>query len=438
MKIYIETMGCPKNISDSQRAKGYLLEANYEIVSTPEDANCVMVNTCGFIDDAKKESIDKIFELANTKEEKAKLIVSGCLSQRYGQELYEEMPEVDCFIGVNEYEKLPGILDEMMITGERILKNDGEAEKVLEKVNRSLEENPYTATIKISEGCNNFCTYCIIPKIRGKFRSKREEDIIAEAKELASNGCKELILIGQDLTYYGKDLYGEFTLSKLLKKVCKIEGIEWIRLMYCYEDKITDELIETIATEDKICKYIDIPIQHSSDKVLKEMNRKSNRAEIVEVLNKLKTQIPNMHIRTTLITGFPGENEDDYLDLLDFIESQEFQRLGAFAYSKEEGTVAAKRIDQIPEEIKLERLDGIMRRQQEISLRKNEEKIGKEYKVLIDEIEEDGTYIGRTEYDAPEIDNTVIFTSTKKHNIGEFVNVEIIDAYDYDLVGKEI
>lgn len=431
-------MGCPKNVNDSNRAKSILIKNGHKITENIKEAEGIIVNTCGFIDDAKRESIEKIFELADNKEKKTKLIVSGCLSQRYGEELYEEMPEVDCFVGVNEYDNLPEILEKLEKDDIRILKNDSKEEEVLPISSRALEENPYSATLKISEGCNNFCTYCIIPKIRGKFRSKREEDIIKEAEELASLGCKELILIAQDLTYYGKDLYGEYNLPKLLRKLCKVDGIRWIRLMYCYEDKITDELIKTIKEEDKICKYIDIPIQHSSDKVLREMNRKSDRKEICDVLGKLKANIPDMHIRTTLITGFPGETEEDFDDLLSFIEDEKFQRLGAFAYSREEGTVAAKREDQIPEKIKQERLDAIMRRQNEISLMHNREKIGKVFDILIDSIEDDGTFVGRSQYDAPEIDNACLFTSNKKHNIGDMVKVEIIDAYDYDLVGKEI
>ena len=303
---------------------------------------------------------------------------------------------------------------------------------------RKLDENPYTATIKIAEGCNNICAYCIIPKIRGKYRSKREEDIIREAEMLAKAGCKELILIAQDVTYYGKDLYGEYRLAQLLRKLCRIEGIVWIRLMYCYEDRITDELIETIASEEKICNYLDIPIQHASNHVLKAMNRRSTAASIDQTVKNLKKSIPDIHIRTTLIVGFPGETEEDYEELIDFVERERFARLGVFAYSQEENTAAGEMENQIDEEIKEQRLDGIMRRQLDISLELNREKIGSTLEVLVEEEDAAGSYIGRTRYDAPEIDNSVIFTSDRKHRPGDIVMVLIDDAFDYDLVGREV
>ena len=436
-KIYIETLGCPKNLNDSQVAAGILEDAGNVIVENPEDADFIMVNTCGFINDAKKESIDKIFEMADIKEKDTKLIVSGCLSQRYGEDLYEEMPEVDCFLGVNEYERLPEILEELSEAEDRVLLTNSCDLDYLERSIRKLEDNPYTATLKIAEGCNNSCAYCIIPKIRGHYRSKREEDILAEARELAAAGCKELILIAQDVTYYGMDLYGEYRLAKLLKKLCKIDGIEWIRLMYCYEDKITDELIETIAEEDKICNYLDIPIQHGSDAVLEAMNRNSTAKSIDELLAKLKKAIPDVHIRTTLIVGFPGETEEDYDTLIEFVEKERFARLGVFAYSQEENTVAGEMENQIDEEVKAQRLDGIMRRQLDISLELNKEKVGRTLEVMVDEKDLDGSYIGRTRYDAPEIDNSVLFTSERELKPGDIVMVKIIDAYDYDLVGKE-
>ena len=278
----------------------------------------------------------------------------------------------------------------------------------------------------------------MIPSIRGGYRSKTEEDIIAEAEELAKAGCKELILIAQDVTNYGVDLYGEYRLPKLLRKLCKTEGIEWIRLMYCYEDRITDELIEVMATEPKICKYIDIPIQHSSDAVLKAMLRRSTETSIKETISKLRERVPDIHIRTTLIVGFPGETEKDYEKLLDFVQEMRFSRLGVFAYSQEENTVAGEMENQIDEAVKAERLDGIMRRQLEISLELNKEKIGKTLKVLVEEKDEDGSYIGRSEFDAPEIDNSVLFTSTRDLKAGDMVNVLIEDAFDYDLVGREV
>lgn len=432
MKIFIETLGCPKNFNDSEVAAGILEENNHIIVNAPEEADVILVNTCGFINDAKTESIERIFDMAQYKEEGKKLIVSGCLSKRYGAELYEEMPEVDLFIGVDEYEKLPELLSEL---DTRKVDVSGCPGAVLKSQPRKLPEHPYSATIKIAEGCNNICAYCIIPKIRGKYRSKREEDILREAQELADAGCKELILIAQDVTYYGKDLYGEYRLAKLLKKLCRIEGIRWIRLMYCYEDRITDELIEVMAEEEKICNYLDIPIQHASDRVLRAMNRRSTAASIDDTLRRLTAAIPDIHVRTTLIVGFPGETEEDFEQLVEFVEREKFARLGVFTYSQEENTAAGEMENQIDEELKDERLDAIMRRQIDISLAWNREKVGKIFEVLVEERDEDGSYIGRTRYDAPEIDNSVIFTSEQELSAGDIVNVKITDAFDYDLVG---
>lgn len=432
MKIFIETLGCPKNFNDSEVAAGILEENNHIIVNAPEEADVILVNTCGFINDAKTESIERIFDMAQYKEEGKKLIVSGCLSKRYGAELYEEMPEVDLFIGVDEYEKLPELLSEL---DTRKVDVSGCPGVVLKSQPRKLPEHPYSATIKIAEGCNNICAYCIIPKIRGKYRSKREEDILREAQELADAGCKELILIAQDVTYYGKDLYGEYRLAKLLKKLCRIEGIRWIRLMYCYEDRITDELIEVMAEEEKICNYLDIPIQHASDRVLRAMNRRSTAASIDDTLRRLTAAIPDIHVRTTLIVGFPGETEEDFEQLVEFVEREKFARLGVFTYSQEENTAAGEMENQIDEELKDERLDAIMRRQIDISLAWNREKVGKIFEVLVEERDEDGSYIGRTRYDAPEIDNSVIFTSEQELSAGDIVNVKITDAFDYDLVG---
>lgn len=440
MKINIQTLGCMKNINDSQQAGAILESFGHKIIDNPSDADIIIVNTCGFIDDAKRESIDRILSMARIKDtnKKRKLVVSGCLSQRYVEELTEEMPEVDCFVGVNEYEKLPQIL-ERVYDGERISIARAYDHGPLKHFERKLPENPYSMHIKIAEGCNNGCAYCIIPKIRGPFRSLPIEDIIEEAKKLAKAGCKELVLIAQDLTYYGKDLYGDFVLPDLLRQLCKVEGIKWIRLMYCYQERITDELIDVLASEEKICKYIDIPLQHSSDKVLKLMRRRTTQADIQATIDKLREKIPDIHIRTTLIVGFPGENDEDFDNLYDFVELNKFERLGVFKYSREEGTAAAKMPEQVDEELKEERLDAIMNLQMGISLESNKAKIGRIMPVIIDEIEEDG-YVGRTQYDAFEIDNSVIFPAkeNKAYKIGDIVNVRIIDAYDYDLVGEEV
>jgi ribosomal protein S12 methylthiotransferase len=438
MKIYFDTLGCPKNFNDSEMAMGLMEQKGHAIVGSADEADVIVVNTCGFINDAKKESIDEIFTMAQYKEQGKKLIVSGCLAQRYADELFEEMPEVDGFIGVNEYERLPELVSSLDSNAERFKVIDPCNLEDLEIKARKLPENPYSATLKIAEGCDNVCAYCVIPKIRGPYRSRSRESILEEAESLAKAGCRELILIAQDVTYYGLDLYGRLELPRLLKELCKIDGIEWIRLMYCYEDRITDELIKTMASEDKICNYIDIPIQHASDRILKSMNRRSTAKSLDETLGKLRAAMKDIHIRTTLIVGFPGETDEDYDKLIDFVEKQKFARLGVFAYSKEEGTPAAEMDDQIDDKVKAERLDGVMMRQMEISLELNRSKIGKIVEVMVDEKDDDGSYIGRTRYDAPEIDNSVIFVPLNDHKPGDIVNVLIEDAFDYDLEGREV
>lgn len=435
MRIYIETLGCPKNFNDSELAAGILTNAGHNIVENSENADIIIVNTCGFINDAKKESIGKIFEFADRGDKI--LIVSGCLSKRYADELFDEMPEVDIFIGVNEYEKLPEIIDTYK-NEERVKMVEEYSGQDMDPANRIYEKAGYTATLKISEGCDNRCAYCIIPSIRGKYRSRKIESIIKEAEALAEAGVKELILIGQDVTAYGKDIYGKYNLNELVEKLCRIDGIRWIRLMYCYEDRITDDLIETIAQEEKVCNYIDIPLQHCSDSVLKGMKRRSTKKSIMTTIKKLRKRIPDIAIRTTLITGFPGETDEDFDELYDFVEEMKFQRLGVFAYSMEEGTLAAEMKNQIDENIKEERKDAVMRIQMEISGENNKALIGREMEVLIEEQDEEGVYLGRTQYDAPEIDNAVMVETDKKHKPGDFITVKIIDAYDYDIVGREI
>lgn len=438
MKVYFNTLGCPKNINDSEIAMGNLEEKGFTIVDSPDEADAIIVNTCGFIEDAKKESIDEIFNMAAYKEKNKKLVISGCLVQRYADELYKEIPEANGFIGVNDYDKLPKLLEELEKSNERFLENSSCDLSEGEVKIRHLTENPYTSYLKIAEGCDNICSYCIIPEIRGPYRSRTIKNVIEEAEMLSKSGCKELILIAQDLTYYGIDNYGKPMLSTLLRKLCKVEGIEWIRLLYCYEERIDDELIRTIASEDKICNYIDIPIQHASDKILDNMNRATTNESLYRTLSKLRSQIPDIHIRTTLIVGFPGETEEDFNILSDFVSDQKFSRLGVFTYSREEGTAAATMDNQIPEDIKQERLDCIMMKQMEISLAGNRKKIGKTLDVIVDSMEEEGVYSGRTRYDAPEIDNSVVFTSNSVHKPGDIVPVEILEAYDYDLEGREV
>ena len=434
MKIYFDTLGCPKNFYDTDAAK-YLLETEgYTMTDDPEDSDVIIVNTCGFIDDAKRESIQRILELADSKEDKQKLVVSGCLPKRFASDLKEEMPEVDLFIGVNEYGRLPELLKEMPETKVDISET---YDSFLPFLKRDLGEHPYTATLKIAEGCDNRCAYCAIPYIRGGYRSKKKEDVLEEARYLASSGVKELILIAEDLTNYGTDIYDSYRLADLLRELVKVDGIEWIRLMYCYEDRITDDLISVMAKEPKICHYIDVPIQHSSDKVLKEMRRRSTGESIRTTMAKLRKAMPDITIRTTLIVGFPGETDEDFADLMDFVRTQKFQRLGVFSYSQEEGTPAGDREDQIPEDIKQERLDMVMMAQMEISNEHNAALVGRTLKVMVDSSEEDGSYVGRTMYDAPEIDDSVLFTSRRDLRPGDIVNVLIEDAFDYDLTGIE-
>jgi len=437
MKIYIETLGCPKNVNDSEMAAGILEVNGHEIINSPDDADVIIVNTCGFINDAKKESIEKIFEMSDFKSKEGMLVVSGCLSQRYGEELYKDMPEVDLFIGVNEYERLPELIA-LHENGARLKEISMNEKEYKELKYRKKLANGYTSTIKISEGCNNVCAYCVIPQIRGSYRSRKMEAIIEEAGLLAKDGCKELVLIAQDVTTYGIDLYNDYMLPELLRELCKIEKIRWIRLMYCYEDKITDKLIQVIKEEDKICNYLDIPLQHCNDNILKAMNRRSTNASIRNTIGKLKKEIPDIHIRTTFITGFPGETKEEFDELHEFVETMEFNRLGVFAYSREENTPASKMKGQVRSDIKEKRKDALMRLQLEISLKQNIEKINKVFEVMVDEIDEDGSYVGRTRYDAPEIDNSVIFTSKKSLEPGDIVKVKITDAFDYDLVGMEV
>lgn len=434
MKIFIETLGCEKNTADSESAAGILCRSGHELVSSPEDADAIMVNTCGFINDAKEQSIDRIFDMSRCKKDDALLIVSGCLAQRYGDQLFKQLPEADIFLGVNDYAKLPEILanHEAGVREKYLSTYD---KTYIETGFRKRTEPAYSASIKIAEGCDNVCAYCVIPAIRGPYRSRRKEDIVAEARHLAEDGCRELIVIAQDVSAYGLDLYGRLCLPELLEELCGIEELRWIRLMYCYEDKITDELISVMAAQEKICHYIDIPIQHASDSVLSAMNRHSTRESICDTIARLRKAMPDIHIRTTLIAGLPGETKEDFQTLCDFVEELRFERLGVFAYSKEEGTAAAEMKGQVREQTKQKRRETIMALQCEISLEKNREMIGKTIEVLVEERDGDGSYIGRSQYDAPEIDNSVIFTSNRELRPGDFVRVRVTDAFDYDLTG---
>jgi ribosomal protein S12 methylthiotransferase len=431
MKVLIKTLGCEKNTVDSENAMALLAQTGCEEAEDVREADVLIVNTCGFIHDAKQQSIETIFDLIREKRKGQKLIVTGCLSQRYAKELAEEMPEVDFFLGVNDYAKLPDIV--RRAGAERIAANP--APKEYEELPRRFSGG-VSASIKIAEGCNNICTYCAIPFIRGLYRSRRPEEILAEARDLAEQGVKELLVIAQDVTGYGRDFGRNDMLPQLLRDLCAVEGLKWIRLMYCYEDEITPELIRTIKEEPKICKYLDIPIQHSSDRILKAMNRKSTEQSIRSTISELRKHIPDIVIRTTLITGFPGETKDDFKALQDFVSEMRFDRLGVFPYSKEEGTAAANMPHQVRSDVKQRRADRIMALQQKISLENNQKYIGKNMEVLVEEAFEDGSYSGRTCYDAPEIDDGVLFTGPAGLQPGSFVTVTIKDAFDYDLSGE--
>jgi len=437
MNIYIDTLGCAKNEYDSQMLAASLVERGCVITYDPQEADILIVNTCGFIEDAKKESIERIFELAQQRGENKKLVVTGCLAERYHSELSEEMPEVDMFFGVNDYDDLPSVLlGEKAGTSGRDMVGDTEDDLRYRK--RLFDEGAYYGYLKIAEGCSNNCSFCAIPLIRGPFRSKKEEDCIREAEDMAAAGIKELILIAQDTSQYGRDLYGERRLPGLLRKLCRIDGIEWIRLMYVYDNGITDELIDVIAEEPKICKYIDMPIQHISDNVLRLMRRQSTGGSIKSVIGKLRQRIPDVHIRTTILVGSPGETEEDMDLLTDFIDSMDIDRLGAFAYSDEEGTASCTMDGSVDEEVRIIRRDRVMEHQLAVSERLNEKKIGKSYEVIIDEVIEDGLYSGRTRYDAPEIDCAVTVSSDQAHVPGDIIKVRITDAFEYDLEGSEI
>lgn len=435
-KIFIDTLGCAKNEYDSQNLAAQLLKRGCGLADSPEEADILIVNTCGFIEAAKVESIEHIFSMAALKGESKKLVVTGCLSERYHEDLSKEIPEVDLFTGVNDYDDLPGLLLAES-TGDKV---QGEVEAVLPYRKRVFPEGTYTASLKIAEGCNNTCAFCAIPKIRGPYRSKRIENCVREAEDMAAAGVRELVVIAQDTSYYGKDLYGKAMLPELLHELCKVDGIRWIRLMYVYDDGITDELIETMKQEDKICNYIDIPIQHVADPVLKGMRRKSTGDSIRKTIAKLRKEIPDIHIRTTILVGFPGETEEDFNELLDFVEETRIPRLGAFAFSDEEGTLSYRMAGKLDEETKNERVEVLMRLQSGISDSLNEEKIGKTYEVMVDEAvdEEACRYLGRTRYDALEIDDAVEFTGTTSHQPGDIVFVNVTDSSEYDLYGEEV
>lgn len=437
-KIGMISLGCPKNQVDAEHILALMDAEGWEIVDYVDGCDAVIVNTCGFIDDAKKEAIENILDMVELKKEGviSKIIVTGCLAQRYKDEIVKEIPEVDAVIGIGANGDIIKTVEEVMSGVDTIENYPPQCDLPLEG-QRILTTPHYWAYLKIGEGCSNRCTYCTIPSIRGNMRSRSMENVIDEAKQLAESGVKELILIAQDTTSYGLDLYGELKLPELLNELCKIDSIEWIRLLYCYPDRITDELIETMKNQEKVVNYIDLPLQHADDKILKAMNRRGDQALIRNVISKLRTEIPDVVIRTTFIVGFPGEGEEEFETLAEFVNEIEFDRLGVFTFSPQEGTPAFDMEDQVDEDIKTRRGEVIMQDQYSIMEEKNNEKIGKTYRVVVEDY--DGysdSYTGRTYMDAPEIDGLVKFTSHKDLDIGDFVDVEIFDVEDYDLIGE--
>lgn len=434
-KLGLVSLGCDKNRVDSEIMLG-MLKNTYEITEEPKEADIIIVNTCGFIESSKQESIDTILEMAEYKKDyNCKLLMAtGCLTQRYGEELLKLMPELDIILGVNNYGFLDQYVEKFIKTRERIMAVDyldsgiNEGERIL------TTGFGQTAYLRISEGCSNHCTYCIIPKIRGTYRSRPMEKILEEAKTLADGGVQEVIVVAQDTTRYGTDLYGKKALPELLRKLKEIEGIKWIRVLYLYPEEFTEELIEELKTNEKVVKYLDLPIQHISDGVLKRMARRTKKEDLLSLLRTLRNEIPDLVLRTSLIVGFPGETEEEFKELYDFVDEIEFDKLGVFTYSKEEGTAAALMKEQIRKDVKERRRNLIMERQQEVSRRILERKVGKTYEVLVEGMGEDG-YYGRSFEMAPEVDGMIFIKTERELMVGSFVNVNIIEALEYDLVG---
>ena len=440
MNILFISLVCDKNLVDSEVMLGLLDKKGYQIVDSEEDADIIVVNTCCFIHDAKEESIQTILEMAEYKKEgKLKaLIVTGCLAQRYQQEIIDEIPEVDAVLGTTSYDHIVEAVEEALAGNGHVVLEDVDAlPDVKEK--RLVTTGGHYAYMKIAEGCDKHCTYCIIPKLRGNYRSVPMEKLLAEAKDLADQGVKELILVAQETTVYGKDLYGEKSLHKLLRELCKISGIQWIRILYCYPEEIYDELIQTIKEEKKVCHYLDLPIQHASDAVLKRMGRRTSKAQLVEIIEKLRKEIPDISLRTTLITGFPGETQEQHEELKDFVDEMEFDRLGVFTYSPEEDTPAATMTEQIPEEVKEDRQAELMELQQEIAFDLAEDMVGREVLVMIEgKVADENAYVGRTYKDAPNVDGLIFINTDEELMSGDFARVRVTGALEYDLIGELI
>ena len=432
MNVGFVSLGCSKNLVDTEMMIGLFKNNNFKIVNNPKEAEIIVINTCGFIEPAKQEAINTILEMSEYKNKKCKyLIVMGCLVERYKKNLQKLLPEVDLFLSIKEYEKAWDEISKLINIPE-----EGKYTN-MEYLEREISTGNNMAYLKIAEGCSNRCTYCAIPAIRGPFESRKIEDVLEEAEQLAKKGVKELVVIAQDTTKYGIDLYGKPRLAELLEKLCKIEGFKWIRFLYAYPETITDELIDVVKNNEKICNYFDIPIQHISNPVLKKMNRKSNEESIKELIKKIRKEIPNVIIRTSLIVGFPGETQEDFEKLCEFVKTAKFDRMGAFTYSKEDGTPAERLPNQIHGNTKKARYNKIMKIQKEISDQKGKEKIGKTYEVLVENKSFDGKYlVGRTYMDVPDEDGVVYIESSDTSLIGKFIKVKITDYSDYDLVGK--
>ena len=437
MKILFISLGCDKNLADSEEMLGLLTAGGHEITDDETQADAIVINTCCFIKDAKEESVETILEMAEYKKTGSchALIVTGCMAQRYQKEIIDEVPEVDAVLGTTSYGDIVKALEEA------VAGNHFEEFRDIDYLpdtgsKRVLTTGGHFGYLKIAEGCDKHCTYCIIPKLRGKFRSVPMERLIAQAEDMAEQGVKELILVAQETTVYGKDLYGKKSLHILLKKLCEIRGIRWIRILYCYPEEIYDELIETIRDEKKICHYLDIPIQHASDRILKRMGRRTSKQELIDIVGKLRKEIPDIVLRTTLITGFPGETEEDHEELKEFVDEMEFDRLGVFTYSPEENTPAAEMADQVPEEVKEERRDELMELQQEISYDRGQDRIGQELLVMIEgKVADESAYIGRTYGDAPKVDGYIFVQTGELLMTGDFAKVRVTGALEYDLIG---
>ena len=444
MNILFVSLGCDKNLVDTEVMLGLLAKKGHQMIDDETQADIVIVNTCCFIHDAKEESIQTILEMAQLKETAVlkKLIVTGCLAQRYKEEILEEIPEVDAVLGTTSYDEIAEVIDglfsdsPMERADARMIMKDVDYLPETQK-GRLVTTGGHFAYLKIAEGCDKHCTYCIIPKIRGNFRSVPMEELIDEAKELADQGVKELILVAQETTLYGKDIYGEKSLPRLLKALCKIQGLRWIRILYCYPEEITDELIQVIKEEPKICHYLDLPIQHASDAILKRMGRKTSKEQLISIIGKLREEIPDITLRTTLITGFPGETDEQHEELMDFVDQMEFDRLGVFTYSPEEDTPAAEMPDQISEEIKQDRQAELMELQQDIVFDRNEDLIGEEMLVMIEgKVADENAYVGRTYRDAPNVDGLIFVNTDEELVSGDFAKVKVTGAMDYDLIGE--